>query len=340
MAAFVRALALCPGGASALLPLPAVVRSRSAHVEAAADAPENNDTESASAASGENESAVSASAHVGVVADDEEGILVSMKRLSRTCKQYLDTLDEDQSQEPDERASKGAGVANLTKRVISTSESADDEMTPPHAVRSASTGSADGDRPMVDPVAIEVMRIIVATTREAEGAVAVHKESEAARAVAAAADSGTGSRESADDVSASDSVSSAEAMDALKKMYADRMADHGLCSSMKGLAGKGYKYLDKMKQQGSYKPSVMQRVKNEARGMTTGLPNAWASTIVVRYDKRLPYVMRAFIGGVEDTPYDSAALIFDILAKKNYPKGPPECNIVTTHGGRMRLNPK
>ncbi len=73
--------------------------------------------------------------------------------------------------------------------------------------------------------------------------------------------------------------------------------------------------------------------------MKRSLPVGWESSVLLRYDKTRPYMLKAVIFGPHDTPYDSGVYVFDFFAGASYPDKPPSCNIVNTGGGRFRFNP-
>lgn len=49
--------------------------------------------------------------------------------------------------------------------------------------------------------------------------------------------------------------------------------------------------------------------------------------------------MKALIIGPDNTPYENGCFIFDILLGPAYNQSPPQVKIVTTLGGKYRLNP-
>jgi ubiquitin-protein ligase len=67
------------------------------------------------------------------------------------------------------------------------------------------------------------------------------------------------------------------------------------------------------------------------------LPISYNSSILICVDKINPMIIRVFISGSDDTPYDSGCFIFDIYICSSYPNSSPEVWFMN-HGGK-RFNP-
>jgi ubiquitin-protein ligase len=65
----------------------------------------------------------------------------------------------------------------------------------------------------------------------------------------------------------------------------------------------------------------------------------WASGIFFRIAEDNTGDMQFVIAGTDDTPYQNGLFHFNMTLPSNYPSSPPECKIVSTHSGQIRMNP-
>ncbi|KAI5116954.1 hypothetical protein M0805_001927 [Coniferiporia weirii] len=73
--------------------------------------------------------------------------------------------------------------------------------------------------------------------------------------------------------------------------------------------------------------------------LTTNLPVAWNSSILLRVDESRVDIIKALITGPEGTPYYNGCYVFDIFLGTNYNQAPPSVKYMTTNGGKYRFNP-
>jgi baculoviral IAP repeat-containing protein 6 len=101
-----------------------------------------------------------------------------------------------------------------------------------------------------------------------------------------------------------------------------------------------HKYGSTMKgEESSITTKMVKRTKKDLKTLSSDLPTSWQSSVMVRYDKKRPYMLKAVIIGPDDTPYEDGIFVFDIYTGAKYPSAPPHCNIVNTGGGKHRHNP-
>lgn len=73
--------------------------------------------------------------------------------------------------------------------------------------------------------------------------------------------------------------------------------------------------------------------------LSTNLPVAWDSSIILRVDETRVDVIKALITGPEGTPYYNGCYLFDIFLGPSYNQLPPSVKYMTTNGGKYRFNP-
>lgn len=81
------------------------------------------------------------------------------------------------------------------------------------------------------------------------------------------------------------------------------------------------------------------RIAQELTSLSSSLPLNLSSSICVRTDDEKITLMKALITGPEGTPYSGGCFIFDIYFPPAYPRCPPQVNLHTTGGGKVRFNP-
>lgn len=84
----------------------------------------------------------------------------------------------------------------------------------------------------------------------------------------------------------------------------------------------------------------LRRLTKEISTLSTQLPVAWESSILVAVDNHRMDALRAIIFPPdEDTPYSNGCFQFDILLPPEYPNKPPKVQFMTTGGGKIRFGP-
>eukprot|EP01098_Paradermamoeba_levis_P017220 TRINITY_DN975_c0_g1_i3.p1 TRINITY_DN975_c0_g1~~TRINITY_DN975_c0_g1_i3.p1 ORF type:complete len:573 (-),score=205.37 TRINITY_DN975_c0_g1_i3:938-2656(-) len=88
-------------------------------------------------------------------------------------------------------------------------------------------------------------------------------------------------------------------------------------------------------------PEGIQRVCLELQSLCSQdfISEAGKNSILVRFDPENLSALRVLITGPPDTPYAYGCFIFDIFLPPNYPKVPPQVQLVTTGYGAVRFNP-
>jgi baculoviral IAP repeat-containing protein 6 len=83
----------------------------------------------------------------------------------------------------------------------------------------------------------------------------------------------------------------------------------------------------------------MRRIAREVLELRRSLPLSVGTSIFVRLQQGRLDKMRVGIVGPEQTPYDAALFLFDVVLPAEYPQAPPRVLIHTTGGKRVRFNP-
>ncbi|KAF6762638.1 ubiquitin conjugating enzyme family protein [Ephemerocybe angulata] len=73
--------------------------------------------------------------------------------------------------------------------------------------------------------------------------------------------------------------------------------------------------------------------------LTTNMPVAWDSSILLKVDETRVDIIKALIIGPEGTPYQNGCFLFDIFLGPSYNQSPPSVKYMTTNGGKFRFNP-
>eukprot|EP00775_Hariotina_reticulata_P008949 gene8949-9125_t len=83
----------------------------------------------------------------------------------------------------------------------------------------------------------------------------------------------------------------------------------------------------------------LRRITEELAALSTGLPLAADSSVLLAVDHQRLDVLRAVLLPHPDTPYGAGAFVFDMLLPLEYPDKPPLVHFMTTGGGSVRFNP-
>lgn len=160
---------------------------------------------------------------------------------------------------------------------------------------------------------------------------------------AAAAAAPTGRQRSKDRAATSSQAAGATAAAAAAALYVSAMQPFRFIEA--DLLGAGHHYArdaaanSKQASGGEVMRRRLKRVTEELGSLSTSLPLAWDSSILLAVHADRLDVLRALLLPHPDTPYGGGAFCFDILLPPEYPDKPPKVKFLTTGGGSWRANP-
>lgn len=88
-----------------------------------------------------------------------------------------------------------------------------------------------------------------------------------------------------------------------------------------------------------YTPKVLSRIAMEISSLKKSLPLDYGSMALLQIDKKCIHLLRFFITGPKDTPYEDGIYEFHLCFPCDYPLSPPKVLLHTTGGGKFRFNP-
>ena len=220
---------------------------------------------------------------------------------------------------------------DLSELLASAKGIADDVLGGEETAGSGGAAGKGSDDAPSDDVTKSVMNQLVAAASAAQSAA----EALAAKAAAAGHAAGGAAAEAAGE-------GEIATLDDLRRLYEKSMKKHTLSKidmNAKGSSPSSFKYWSSVQAESNPPAKRVTATKQMLRALKGSMPLGFESTVLVRYDKRRPYIIHFIIAAPPDTPYDSGLFLFHMYCDPSFPSKSPKVNLQTTGGGSVRFNP-